>query len=162
MEQAKQSAPPGGDPQAAAEEAKARQLAGQGNLAEAALTYQRAASLYEAAAERVTVDRQAVLGLIQRYEAAIENKNLDELKSIWPALQGDAEKAYRDAFQFATSWQVDLAVTAFQLAGDSATVSCQRHDEIVPQGGRAIVNDASVTFRLLKSQDSWFIEGMQE
>ena len=162
MEQAKQSAPPGGDLQAAAEEAKARQLAGQGNLAEAALTYQRAASLYKAAAERVTVDRQAVLGLIQRYEAAIENGNLDELKSIWPALQGDAEKKYRDAFQFASSWQVDLAVTAIQLAGDSATVSCQRHDEIVPRGGRAIVNDTSVTFRLLKSQDSWFIEGMQE
>ena len=64
---------------AAAEETRARKLQSQGKLAESDASYQNAASLYQAVIQKWRADHAAVESLLQQYEAAYENKDMERL-----------------------------------------------------------------------------------
>jgi hypothetical protein len=155
LEAAKRGAP--ADSRAAAEESAAQDLVRQGRLAEAAAALKRAASLYEAA-RLVERDRAAVLGALQRYRTALEGKDMGALKELWPTLAGAQEKIIRQSFQFTRSMRVELQPQDVQLAGDQATVRCQRRDEMVSVDGHKAQTDTLPTFVMRRKGESWLIE----
>jgi hypothetical protein len=155
LEAAKRGAP--ADSRAAAEESAAQELVRQGRLAEAAAALKRAGSLYEAA-RLVERDRAAVLGALQRYRTALEGKDMGALKELWPTLAGAQEKIIRQSFQFTRSMRVELQPQDVQLAGDQATVRCQRRDEMVSVDGQKAQTDTQPTFVMRRKGESWLIE----
>ncbi|HWX25431.1 MAG TPA: hypothetical protein VN083_10330, partial [Vicinamibacteria bacterium] len=149
MEDAKRALK-GGDARAGAQEAAAQDLARQGRIAEAAQSYRQAASLYRSARE----DRQAVLDLLHRYEAAIAAKDLNVLKTIWPTLP---EKAIRDGFSAVRSQRVTLEPGDVRFEGDQAAVTCQRHDEILTLNGTRVENRTAMSLSLQRRAGAWTI-----
>lgn len=107
--------------------------------------------------------RQEILAALDRYEAALEAKNLNELKAIWPNLaQLRAKaKAISDSFKFTRQLEVDLEVTDLKISRDAATVTCRRRDEMVLSNGKPLVNETTATFQLRRRVTSWIIESIE-
>ena len=158
MEAAKKTAP--GDSQGQAEETKARGLEQRGDLAEAEAAYRRAASLYQVAG-RAQAEQRAVLSVLKSYELAVESKNLDALTAIWPTI-GDNAKKYGDSFKYAQSWEVELQCSQAQVLGDTATVSCQRSDEMLSVDGQRHTPVSNPVFLLRKSGTAWVITELRQ
>jgi hypothetical protein len=158
LDAARRGAPP--DARAAAEEARAQEQFRQGRVSEALAALERAGALYEAArsAER---ERSAVLGTLQRYRAALEGKDIEALRELWPALAGAQERTIRDSFRFTRSMRVELQVQEVKLAGDQATVRCERHDEMVSVDGQTARVDTRPIFVLRRKGDAWSIEAIR-
>jgi hypothetical protein len=120
---------------------------------------QRQAEEARRAQEAARQERQAVSALIQRYKAALEARDIEGLKSAWPTAP---EKQLRQNFEFVKSWRVDLQPTDIQIVGDTATVVCQRRDEMVATDGTKVPSRSSTArFSLRKRAGSWIIEGIQ-
>jgi len=156
MEAAKRGVQPG-DPRAAAEESVGQDLVRQGKLAEAAAAFKRATALYESEKQ----DRQAIQALLQGYKTAMEGKDLSALRSLWPGLSQGDEKKLAEGFKLVRSWRVELQVTDLTLAGDTATVTCERRVEAVSVNGTTPQSRTSNKFSLRKKGGSWIIEGVQ-
>ena len=163
LEAAKREAP-SGNQRAAAEEARAVDLARQGKLGEAAAAFRQAASLFHSPAhseQTIEVQRQPILVLLKRYEAAYVNKDLAALKNIWPGLGGAQERAIKEEFEYARSIQVDLQVVDIQTSGDQATVICRREYRLLTVDGRKPQSETRTTLHLKNSGGSWTIESIR-
>jgi tetratricopeptide (TPR) repeat protein len=142
------------DPRAAAEDASAQEHLRQGRPAEAAAAWKRAAAPYEALRQ----DRQAIQAVIQRYKASMEGRDIDALKAVWPAVE---EKKVHEGFQIVKSWRIDLQINDLQVAGDAATVTCDRRDDMMTVDGARVPRASVARFSLRKRAGSWIIEGIQ-
>jgi len=110
-------------------------------------------------AEALRQDRLAIQALIQRYKASVEALDFETLKATWPT----APPGVRQGLQIARSWRVELQPTGdAQITGDTATISCQRRDEMVAKdGSKAPSKTITQRFSLRKRAGSWIIEGIQ-
>jgi serine/threonine-protein kinase len=157
LESAKSASPR--NAQAQSEESNARAFEQQGNLADAEAAYRRAAALYRSTAASGEADRQAVLSSLQRYEAALEHRNIDELKAVWPGVN---ESVYRQNFEFARSWQVELEIFELEVSRETATVRCRRRDLLQTVDGQTYSPETDITFILGKPGDTWVITESRE
>jgi len=66
-----------------------------------------------------------------------------------------------DYFKFARSIQVDLQpIDPPQVAGETATVTCRRVDQVTTVDGKKMRNEANITLTLRKRGTSWTIEAI--
>ena len=149
MEQAK-SAAGAPDRRAAAQEATARELAQAGKPGEAAQAYSRAAVLYQSG----RADRQGILDALHKYQEAIGAKDLNGLKAVWPTLP---ERQIREGFSAVRSQRVDLTPGEVHVEGDSASVTCDRRDEVVGVSGEKVQNHITSNFNLQRRAGAWTI-----
>ena len=107
---------------------------------------------------RLEADREAVREVLRRYEVALETRSLDALKTIWPGMKKEFLEGYKEAFSFSRSWEVSIQVLDTQVVGDTATVVCRRRDSILTKDKQQLQDERSMTFKLIKLKNSWFIE----
>ncbi len=67
-------------------------------------------------------------------------------------------EGYKEAFSFSRSWEVSIQVLDTQVVGDTATVVCRRRDSILTKDKQQLQDERSMTFKLIKVKNSWFIE----
>lgn len=152
---------PGAVPQASDEMSKGGSLAEQGKLSDAAEAYHRAAALYDAAARSAAADTDAITKLLRAYTAAIQDKNLTALRSIWPTLGDREESKIKASFGFTRSHVIELTPLSLQFSGDTATVVCQRRDDMVTVQGDRVPNQSKATFSFRKGGGSWVIDAIR-
>ncbi|MBI2837347.1 MAG: protein kinase [Acidobacteria bacterium] len=152
---------PGAVPQASGEMSKGGSLAEQGRLSDAAAAYHRAAALYDAAARSAAGDTEAITKLLRSYSAAIQEKNLEALRSIWPSLGEREESKIKASFGFTRSHVIELTPISFELSGDTATVVCQRRDDLITVQGDRVPNQSKATFSFRKGGGSWVIDAIR-
>jgi hypothetical protein len=158
LEAARRGAPT--TPGAAAQEASAQEQAQQGRLADAAASLKRAAALYDAA-RAAEGARRAVIGVVERYTAALEAKDLKALKTLWPSMNGEQERKIRDSFQFTKSMEIESRDQEVEVSGDRATLRCQRRVQMVSVDGQRVHTDAASVFELRRRNESWIIETIE-
>lgn len=107
---------------------------------------------------RLEADREAVRGVLRRYEVALETRSLDALKTIWPGMKKRFLDGYKDAFSFSGSWEVSIQVHDTQVVGDTATVVCKRRDSILTKDKKQLQDERSMTLKLMKLNNSSALE----
>lgn len=115
-----------------------------------------------AAAENA--DRQAVLEVLERYEEAMEAKDLEALKELWPRLREIKAEArtISMSFDLTRSLDLDLEVSNVEIGRDEAIVECVRRDEITLTNGEIFENESFVRFRLRRAEGGWRITSLED
>ena len=96
--------------------------------------------------------------LIDRYKAALENRNLEALKRLWPGLGGAQEAAIRSEFQIATSIDVDIVSPQITVSGTTATVTFIRRYRLQTADRQNPRDERRTTMNLHRSGAAWVID----
>jgi serine/threonine protein kinase len=107
-------------------------------------------------ASPVESDDALVRGVIRTYERAIETKNVDLFRSVWPGLSAAEESRLRTSFSQVDSQQVEITVDELRIEGRTATVRISRRDTIMSSGRRQNASSRQ-TLRLEKAAAGWII-----
>jgi serine/threonine-protein kinase len=109
-------------------------------------------------ATELTAAREAQISdVLARYKAAVESRNIEALKRIWPGLP---EQALRDEFHHASSINVGISDTRISSTTDTATVTFVRHYAVVLDG-KPYKSESDATMDLRRSSNAWIIERLR-
>jgi len=109
-------------------------------------------------AEALAAAREAAItDLLGRYKAAIEGRNLDAVKRIWPGISTREQDALRDEFRRSTNISVGIVNTRISATADTGTVTFVRHYEVVAEG-QNLRSQSNATMEVRRSGASWVIE----
>jgi hypothetical protein len=106
-------------------------------------------------------DRELVLQVLRRYEAAMNRRSIKELVGLWPSLGKEEERKIAASFKFAKS-QLELQPSEPRITEDTARVDCQRVVQITTPDGKTRRNESRITVILRKKGGNWIIETMQD
>ena len=105
--------------------------------------------------------RREVDELLQRYVSALQGRDLEALKRIWPSLPSSQERAIRDEFTNARAIRATLASPRVEINGDRAVVVGRRDYEIETRDGQQLRTATRTTIQLRRSDDQWLIESIR-
>jgi serine/threonine-protein kinase len=103
----------------------------------------------------------AIADLLDRYVAALEGRNLDAIKKIWPTLSSAQESAFRRDFQNARSVEIDIASPQISVNGNTATAQFVRRYRMQTTDGQRVSSESRTTMSLQKVGQAWTITGIQ-
>ena len=106
-------------------------------------------------------DLKAIHSVLDRYAAAMEAKDIEGLKAVWPALSEDQQRKLRTGFELTRLHKVQLQVNDVQVTVSIAVANCLRRDQIVTAEGVSFQREAKATFRLVKKAETWTIVSIQ-
>ncbi|MCB0274667.1 MAG: protein kinase [Calditrichaeota bacterium] len=92
----------------------ANDLFAAGNYAGARQAYGEASDLYGQTAAAFQAQDQAVRRRIEDYRLAIEAKDLDRIRTLYPTLDKTGEKSWEDFFSFANKVRVSMDIVSLQ------------------------------------------------
>jgi len=104
---------------------------------------------------------EAIRELLKRYEQALEARNIDALKRVWPALQGAQEDAIRKEFLHARRIDVEIDDSNIVVAGGSATVTFVRRYQLTTVDGQRLVTNSRTTMSLRRTGRDWHIDRLR-
>ncbi len=102
----------------------------------------------------------AITELVGRYKAAIEAKNLDAVKRIWPGISAKEETALRDQFRQASNISVGILNPRITVNADSGTVTFVRHYEVT-MDGKLLQSQSNATMDVKRSGTTWIIDHLR-
>ncbi len=106
-------------------------------------------------------DRDELRQTLVRYTEAIQERDLDALRGVWPALEGDDEKRIVASFKMARSHTIFFAVLRIEHQGEKAQARVRRTDKLVTRDGQTITAGALVEISFSKVGDgAWQIDSM--
>ena len=97
--------------------------------------------------------------MIATYERAIETKNIDLFRSVFPSLSAADEQRLRDSFRQVDSQDVTIRVTELKISGRTAVARLSRTDSIL-SAGRRQTQSSQQTLQLNKAASGWVISGI--
>jgi hypothetical protein len=96
--------------------------------------------------------------LVRRYEQALESRNVDALKRLWPSLQGAQEEAIRQDFSNARRIDVEITNVSVDLNGATGVVTFVRRYQLLTVDGQRLLTNSRTTLNARRSGDEWVIE----
>jgi serine/threonine-protein kinase len=99
-----------------------------------------------------------VRDLVRRYEQALESRNIDSLKRIWPSLQGAQESAMRQEFLQTRRIDVDIDSVEVSISGASAIVTFIRRYQLTTVDGQRPLTNSRTTMNARRVGGEWLIE----
>ena len=99
--------------------------------------------------------QEAIRDLLRRYEQAVESRNLDALKRIWPGLQ---EEALRREFGQARRIDVDLDDPEITVSGGAGTVTFVRRYRVQTTDGQRLDTTSRTTMTVRRTGTDWHID----
>jgi len=112
----------------------------------------------------VVDDKAAVLEVIEQYNRAYNNRNIEELRNIWPSMDKKRIVNQRDFFKTATSVRSTYSIDEEpQITGDEATVKFTQVVDYVTQGRHAKQPPGTRVVRLRRVRGTpggWYIDSM--
>jgi hypothetical protein len=99
--------------------------------------------------------------LIGRYKEALESKNLDQLKRLWPSLTGGAESAIRQEFRQATRITVDISDPHISVSGGAGKVSFVRKYSLVTVEGQRLQSTSTAVMDVRRAGNAWVIDAIR-
>ncbi len=106
-------------------------------------------------------DEERVSDLLSRYREALEARNLDRLKQLWPSLSGAPETAIREEFQHANRISVEIASPQISLSGGSGRVTFIRNYSLATVDGQRLQSSSHVTMEVRRAASGWVIESVR-
>ena len=99
--------------------------------------------------------------LLERYESALETRNIDAIKRVWPTLSGTQEAALRRDFQNASRIDVEIVSPQISVNGNSATVQFTRRYRLQTTDGQRLGSESRTTMTLQRVGQAWTITQIQ-
>jgi tetratricopeptide (TPR) repeat protein len=104
---------------------------------------------------------EGIQQLLARYKSALESKDLDALKRVWPGLSGAASEAIRTEFQHASRLTVEIIDLRITLSGATGTATFVRRYEVQTRDGQRPRSEAQTTMAVRKTPAGWIIESVR-
>jgi hypothetical protein len=96
--------------------------------------------------------------LLRAYESAYNERNLDRIVSLWPSLSPSVQKSTRSLFKDVQSVKFTLKeIGEPQISGTTASIVCNRVRDITRSDQTQSHIEGTVTFKLVKHDNSWLI-----
>ena len=112
----------------------------------------------------VVDEKAAVLEVIEQYNRAYNDRNIEELRNIWPSMDRKRIVNQRDFFKTATSVKSTYSIDEeVQITGDEATVKFTQVVDYVAQGRHAKLPPGTRVVRLRRvpgTPGGWYIDSM--
>jgi serine/threonine protein kinase len=100
----------------------------------------------------------AIQAVLARYRAALESRDINALKRIWPTLSGRQEDAIRNEFEHSRGIAVGLDGVDIRPNGNGATVSCHRNYAVTTADGQTLRTATQMSMTLARHDGVWTIE----
>jgi hypothetical protein len=100
----------------------------------------------------------AIQAVLARYRAALESRDINALKRIWPTLSGRQEDAIRSEFEHSRSIAVGIDSVDIRPNGNGATVSCHRNYAVTTADGQTLRTATQMSMTLARHDGVWTIE----
>ena len=112
---------------------------------------------------RKTTDPVGVQLALDKYCQAFDSRDMNQLRSAWPSIRGDAANADQQTFTAVKAMKLTLQQCSKKISGDNAaeadcqqTVTFTLKDQTNP-----ITKHSPVTFDLTRSSTGWVIENVR-
>jgi hypothetical protein len=99
-------------------------------------------------------EEAAIRKALERYEKAIESKDLEAFRAVKPSLSADEEQRMRKAFESVRSQEIEMTILAAEVSDAEAVLKVSRRDTI----NHSIVSSFPQTFTLSRGREGWVIE----
>jgi len=99
-----------------------------------------------------------VRDLLRHYERALESRNVDALKRVWPSLGGAQEDAIRKEFAYARQIDVTIENAEIEVSGASATVTFSRRYQLSTVDGQRLLTNSRTTMSARRAGSDWVID----
>jgi hypothetical protein len=99
-----------------------------------------------------------VRDLLRHYERALESRNLDALKRVWPSLGGAQEDAIRKEFAYTRQIDVTIENAELEVSGASATVTFIRRYQLSTVDGQRLLTNSRTTMSARRAGNDWVID----
>jgi serine/threonine-protein kinase len=119
-----------------------------------------AASLPEAAAASPSAE-DGIGQLLAHYKAALEARDLDALKKLWPGLTTASANAIGAEFQNASRLTVGILDPRISASGANGTVTFRRWYEIQTRDGQKLRTETLTTMTVRRTSAGWVIESIR-
>jgi tetratricopeptide (TPR) repeat protein len=109
--------------------------------------------------EKPTPGPEVAVGeLLAQYKAALESRNLDALRRLWPSLTGQPLDAIRNEFGHASQIVVEIVDPHISVSGNSAIVNFVRRYALITVDGKDLKSQSRTTMELRRAGNAWVIE----
>jgi serine/threonine protein kinase len=105
--------------------------------------------------------QEAIAAVIDRYRAALEQRNMSALKAVWPGLSGAQQAAIESDFANARSIDVQLAGPRITVSDGTATVVTRRQYQLRTRDGQQLRSESITTMTLRQHGSAWVIESVR-
>jgi serine/threonine-protein kinase len=99
-----------------------------------------------------------VRDLLRRYEQALESRNIETLKRLWPTLSGSQEDAIRKEFAHARQIDVSIEGPDITVSGATATIRFVRRYQLSTVDGQKLLTNSRTTVSARRAGNDWVIE----
>jgi hypothetical protein len=99
--------------------------------------------------------------MLAQYKTALESKDFDALKKVWPGLTGAAATAIQNEFQHASRITVDVLEPRISASGASGTVTFRRRYELQTRDGQHLRTETQTTMAVHRTPTGWVIESVR-
>jgi eukaryotic-like serine/threonine-protein kinase len=99
-----------------------------------------------------------IIDLVGHYKEALESRNLDHVKRLWPSLGGAAETALRQEFAHARQITVGIANRQISVSGNAGRVSFVRTYGILTVEGQRLQSTSQAVMDVHRAGNSWVID----
>jgi predicted Ser/Thr protein kinase len=114
------------------------------------------------AAPAVPSAEERIRDLLERYKRALEDKNLEALKQLWPSLGGNPETAIRQEFEHAARISVGIESPRISVSGPAAAqVSFIRNYSLVTVEGQRLQSTTRAVMSVHRNGSAWVIDGIR-
>jgi serine/threonine protein kinase len=96
--------------------------------------------------------------LLDRYKRALESRNLESIKRLWPGIDRAQESAIRYEFQNTKSIEVEIVNPQITVTGTSATVQFIRRYRLHTVDGQRPETETRTTMSLHRNGTAWTID----
>ena len=101
---------------------------------------------------------EAIRDMVRRYAQALESRNVETLKRVWPTLQGAQEEAVRKEFLHARRIEVDIDDTNIAVSGNTGTVTFTRRYRLSTVDGQRLDTNSRTTMSVRRAGNEWVID----
>jgi serine/threonine-protein kinase len=99
-----------------------------------------------------------VRDLLRRYEQALEARNLEGIRRVWPTLSGGQEDALRREFQQTRRIEVDIDDPQISITGATGTVIFVRRYHLTTVDGQRLDRNSRTTMSVRRAGSDWVID----
>jgi eukaryotic-like serine/threonine-protein kinase len=103
----------------------------------------------------------AVRAVLTKYQLALESRDIDALKRIWPALPRRQEDAIKTEFDRARGIAVRLDGVNVKITGGVAAVSCRRDYAVTTGDGQTLKTATEMMITMLRKNGAWTIDAVR-
>jgi hypothetical protein len=120
-------------------------------------------SIVRRSSDVVTVSsgEHLILNVLRTYTSALEARNFDALRRIWPAINASQARAIRAEFDHARSMQVELLDPRIDVKDDKAVVVARRRYAVTTTEGTQLQSETVTTLNLRHGTAGWVIEDIR-